>query len=64
MDTFSCAAKNLGKNLYTLGIPGGDTSSYLKIVEKNKDTIFKNNVNNLSKYAPKIVLSIFTGNDY
>ena len=41
MDTFSCAAKNLGKNLYTLGIPGGDTSSYLKIVEKNKDTILK-----------------------
>ena len=64
VDTFSCAAKNIGKNLYTLGIPGGDTTTYLKIVEKNKDTILKNNVNNLSKYRPKIVLSIFTGNDY
>ena len=64
MDTFSCAAKNLGGNLYTLGIPGADPSHYLKIIEKNKETILKNNGNNLSKERPKIIISIFTGNDY
>ena len=63
-DTFSCAAKDVGGNLYTLGIPGTDPSFYLNIAEKNKETILKNNWNNLSTDRPKIIISIFTGNDY
>ena len=38
-DTFSCAAKSLGVNLYTLGIPGANPSTYLNIAEKNKEKI-------------------------
>ena len=64
-DTFSCASNNLGINLYTLGVPGFAPSDYLKIINKNKDLIQIRGKKNLSLNSrPKIMIAIFTGNDY
>ena len=62
-DTFSCVGKDLGLNLYTLGIPGQSPLTYLEIIERNKNLInkYRNKKNN---DLPKIIFTIFTGNDY
>ena len=59
-DTFSCVGKYLGVNLYTFGIPGTSPLKYLDIIERNNTLIDKYRNKNL----PKIVFTIFTGNDY
>lgn len=62
-NTFSCASKKLGKNLYTIGIPGVDPSMLLNTIKRNKDLI-EIRWGNLRETLPKIVLAIYTGNDY
>ncbi len=62
-DTFSCVGKDLGLNLYTLGIPGRSPLTYLEIIKRNKTLINKYR-DKKNKNLPKIVFTIFTGNDY
>lgn len=63
--TFSCLGVEVGKNIYSMGIPGASPLEYLRIMQKNKDLFAKFDYKAISSGLPvRASILIFTGNDY